>query len=297
MRRRPRFGLTLACVLTVGLAGSGFPAPPQGFIASFRWTGDDPSFGGLSAIELTADGLGFVALSDRGTFVQGRLQRTNGQISGVAAGPITELNGLRGETPGAGWTDAEGLALLPDGTAYVSFEGEARVMRYDRIGGTASPLPRPADFARLQSNAALESLAVGPDGTLFTLPERSGGYGRAFPVFRLRNGVWDHDLSVLRSNGYLPVAADIGPDGRFYLLERRFNGLGGFSSRLRRFSLTPTALTNETTLLRSWTGLHDNLEGLSVWRDTTGALRATMISDDNFNMLQVTELVEYRLPD
>ena len=42
---------------------------------------------------------------------------------------------------------------------------------------------------------------------------------------------------------------------------------------------------------------HDNLEGLAVWRDDSGAIRLTMISDDNFNLLQRTELVEYAVPE
>jgi hypothetical protein len=43
--------------------------------------------------------------------------------------------------------------------------------------------------------------------------------------------------------------------------------------------------------------MHDNLEGLSVWRDDQGVLHATMISDDNFIFVQQTQIVEYRLLD
>ena len=39
-------------------------------------------------------------------------------------------------------------------------------------------------------------------------------------------------------------------------------------------------------------GTFDNLEGLSVWTDETGALRLTMISDDNYNRFQETQIVE-----
>ena len=44
-------------------------------------------------------------------------------------------------------------------------------------------------------------------------------------------------------------------------------------------------------------GLHDNLEGLSVWRDPQGRLRATMVSDNNYLFIFRSEIVEYRLPD
>jgi len=40
-----------------------------------------------------------------------------------------------------------------------------------------------------------------------------------------------------------------------------------------------------------------NLQGMSIWRDATGQLIATMISGDNFLSLQRTEIVEISLPD
>jgi hypothetical protein len=89
----------------------------------------------------------------------------------------------------------------------------------------------------------------------------------------------------------------VGPDGRFYVLERDFRGLAGFASRLRRFDFGDNALTNEVTLIETPTGLHDNLEGLSIWRDENGRLTATMIADNNFSFLLPNQIVEYRLPD
>ena len=93
------------------------------------------------------------------------------------------------------------------------------------------------------------------------------------------------------------MAADFGPDGRFYLLERDFRPLGGFASRLRRFDIGEAGLGAEVTLIETPFALHDNLEGLSVWRDDRGRLRATMISDDNFIFVQQTQIVDYLLPD
>ena len=123
------------------------------------------------------------------------------------------------------------------------------------------------------------------------------GRAKPFPVYRFRNGVWDQPFILPRRGYFLAVAADIGPDGRFYLLERQFFGLLGFGSRVRRFTMSPDGLSKEETLLQTTPGQHDNLEGLSVWRDASGTLRLTMISDDNFLFLQRTEIVEYRVPD
>ena len=62
---------------------------------------------------------------------------------------------------------------------------------------------------------------------------------------------------------------------------------------MRALTLGPRrALTSETLLTtQSWR--HDNLEGLSVWRDAQNRIRLTMISDDNFRMIQRTQFVEY----
>ena len=298
MRRRPRFAIAAGLVLTAGLAGSASPIPPPGFLTATRWTLDDPLFGGFSAIELAGDGLTFTAITDRGGFTHARLTRNaETLITSIDADPVHLLKGKGSKPLGLGRTDSEGLAIAPDGTAYVSFEGVTRVLRYRRLDGPAENLPIPAAFRRMTINASLEALAIDADGTLYTLPERPSANNRPFPVYRFQAGVWDDSLSIRRAGSYLPVAADIGPDGRFYLLERQFRGLSGFGSRLRRFDLSPGGLTDERTLLESPVGLHDNLEGLSIWRDARNRLRATMISDDNFFFLQSTEIVEYLLPD
>jgi hypothetical protein len=94
---------------------------------------------------------------------------------------------------------------------------------------------------------------------------------------------------------FLVTGADVGPDGRLYVLERSFSILGGFASRVRRFAIGRDGLTDETLMLETPPGRHDNLEGISVWQDDDG-LRMTLISDDNQRFFQRTELVDYRLP-
>mgnify|MGYP002634128825 CR=1 FL=1 len=107
--------------------------------------------------------------------------------------------------------------------------------------------------------------------------------------------MWDQPFSIPRRGPFLVVGADIGPDGKFYLLERHLSGIFGFQTRIRRFALTGEALSDENVLLETPTGKHDNLEGIAVWRDAAGDIRITMISDDNFRSFQKTEFVEYRV--
>ena len=298
MRRRSVGALGAALLVLVGWQGSAVTQPPKGFLSQFEWPSDDPLFGGLSALELSEDGTKVTILSDRGTWSQGVILRNAaGLISGVRLNPLEPLRGKTDAPLTKGRTDSEGLAIAPDGTAYVSFEGVARVLRYAKMGGLAENLPSPPEFAQMQTNSALEALAIGPDGALYTIPERSGDVTRPFPIYRFKDGVWDHDLSLPRDGDFLPTGMDFGPDGKLYVLEREFNGLMGFATRLMRYELGESGLGAGALMFQSPTGFHDNLEGVAIWRDAAGHLRATMVADDNFLPFLSSGLVEYQLPD
>ncbi|MFQ1700495.1 esterase-like activity of phytase family protein [Loktanella agnita] len=261
-------------------------------IGAYTWKHDDPRFGGFSAITLSPNGTGFLALSDRGNLFGGVFQRQDGVITGVTSGAMVPLRGPDGAALGHPDNDSEGLAIAPDGTIYVSFEWDHGLRRFPGIDQPGTDLITAPAFATMQPNASLEALAIDADGTLYTLPERSGWMSTPFPVYRLRQGIWDQPFAIPRRGPFLIVGADIGPDDQLYLLERDFTGLG-FRTRVRRFAMDGTG---EETLLETRSRLHDNLEGISVWQDADG-LRLTMISDDNFKFFQRTEIVEYRLTD
>ncbi len=287
--------IILAAALLAGCGQAFAQSTARGVsqIGRFVWTDDGARFGGMSGIEVTDDGTRFIALSDRGSLWTGTISRTDGIITAMTPDLTTAVHtpdGKRARGPSA---DSEGLALAPDGTVYISFEGRARVAAYPDITGPAVPLPGHPDFAQMQPNSALEALAIGPDGALYTLSERSGRPLRPFPVYRYLNGIWTTPFTLSRDDTFLPVGADIGPDGLFYLLERDFTGLG-FRSRVRRFDLNGGGAE---TLLQTRAGVHDNLEGISVWQDGTGTIRMTLIADDNFKFFQTTEVVEYRVAD
>ena len=250
-----------------------------------------PGFAGLSAIDLTADGTGFVMLSDRNRIFHGTLTRQDGRITGVTIDRAhvigTEPGFFRDEIP-----DSEGVALAPDGRTFLSFEGTNRVAAYD---GIARALPDLPGWRDLDLNGGLEALAIDAQGALYTLPERSGHASRPFPVWRFAGGRWQQAGAVPRLGGYLPVGADFGPDGRLWLLERRLT-VTGFSSRVRVFDVDQGRIGGGTTVLETAPLTHGNLEGLAVWRDPTGAIRLTMVADDNFRDFQRSEIVEYVLP-
>jgi len=282
-----RFLIVLALICQGGCA-----AADAKFIGRYVWTMDDPAFGGISAIHVDQTGTAFQAISDSGFGITGQFIRTDGLISGINATPPAKMRNISGLLLQGKLADAEGIAVSEDGTLFVSFEGEPRVYSYPAMDDIPSALRSHPDFANMQSNSALEAIAIGPDGALYTMPERSGQATRPFPVYRFQNQTWDIPFSIPRRNAHLIVGADIGPDGRLYLLERDFTGIG-FRSRVRRFSL---AGTEEELLFSTNTGTHGNLEGISIWEDAEG-LRMTLITDDNYKFFQQTEIVEYRITD
>ena len=296
MRRRTPAAL-IAALLLAGPAGHAGPAGLPGFAGSVTLRDPDPDFGGFSGIEVAPDGAAFLALSDRGAVLRGRIDRdATGRITGITASPPERLTLPAGPLPPDFRFDTEGLALAPDGTFFVSCEFVTRVLRYARPDAAPAVLPIPRDFAAMGQNTALEGLAIGPDGTLYTLPEQSQRPDRSYPVYRFRDGRWDVPFRIAGDGNFLPVGADIGPDGRLYILERQFRGLGGFASRVRRLDPDQTGLARDTRILETPPGMFPNLEGIAVWRDGAGALRLTMISDDNFLAVLGTEIVEFRVP-
>lgn len=298
MLRRTVRALAFGVALVAALAGQAETVadPAAVFVGSFTWSMPDAEFGGFSGLELTADGTGFTALSDRGTLRIGRLERRDGVIVAASAGPALRLRDSKGQLLTGGNVDSEGLAIGADGSLYVSFEGNARVARHASPEAPAVLLTRPPAFRQMQKNSALEALAIDDRNRVYTLPERSGALDKPFPVYRWTGTAWDQPFSIPRRDDFLPVGADFGPDGAFYLLERDYTGIFGFRSRVRRFRIGPDGISGEETLLSTATGTHSNLEGLSVWRDGDGAIRLTMIADDNFLALFTTVFVEYRLP-
>lgn len=266
------------------------------FVGRYVWRSGALGFGGFSGLDIGIRGERFLALSDRGRVVEGRFQRDyGGPITGVQAGPVTALRAEDGTGLSPLWRDSEGLALRGNGSFFVSFEGEARVWNYPSDNAVPVPLPRPREFLGMQANSSLEALAIGPNGALYTLPERSGEWSRPFPVYRYANGAWSSPFTLPRRDKFLPVGADFGPDGRLYLLERHFEGVLGFATRVRSFVVAGDGIADERILLTTRLGRHDNLEGIAVWRDGFANIRVTMISDDNFRFPQVTEFVEYQM--
>ena len=260
------------------------------FVAALDWDHPDERHGGLSGIEVSGDGRRVVAITDRGTLVRARLRREDGVPVAIRRTRHDSLTTPEGKVLTGFAADSEGLAVGADDGVAISFEGYHRVWRFARNGTGLARLPLEPAISALRTNSGLEALAVDAEGRIHAIPERPEG--DAFPVWRWDGTAWSVSFTIPRRGPMKVVGADFGPDGRLYVLERRIALPIGFRSRVRRFEADGTG---EAVLLETPPGRHGNLEGLSVWRDAEGALRLTMVSDDNFIPLQRGEIVEYRL--
>jgi hypothetical protein len=263
------------------------------YLGSTEWGFDAAN--GVSGLEMSDDGLSFQAVSDRGWYILGALKRDGDAISIVTVTRIAPLLGHDGFPVTArrvgDWSDAEGLAILPDGTAYVSFERWAHVSRYADLRGKAELTRDHPTFYDFAENRQLEAVAVDPDGTVYAFPEQTGPGRSGFPVYRLTGNEWEITGEVTASDGFGIVGADYDDLGRLYLLERKlWLGLR-WQNRIRRFD-TPDGAGE--ILWTSALGEFDNLEGIALWRDDTG-LRITLVSDNNGDEDEPTSFVEFRL--
>ncbi|WP_300032842.1 esterase-like activity of phytase family protein [uncultured Roseobacter sp.] len=253
--------------------------------------------GGFSGIEVTADGSTWYLVTDRGHVATGTFTRQNGTLTGATIAAFQPLVDQYGNERDFPHTDAEGLALDDTGRLNVSFEHAHRVLRYNTWDAPAVWPSYTRSWRALPQNGGMEALAISADGTLFAIPEGvASGAWEALVYRRTHPHPWEQPFTLPLAEGFKPTGADFGPDGRLYLLERGLYPFG-FRSQIRSMAVTDTGFEDIRVILQTPLFTHGNLEGIAVWRDGTGQIRLTMVSDDNFLPVLRSEIVEYILTD
>lgn len=280
------------------------------FRGGLALTSKHEAFGGISGIHVEPDGSRFIAITDRGSWLRGRILYRDGKPSGIADAELAPILGPDGKPLAAtGWYDAESLAEH-GGMLYVGYERVHRIVRFnyarDGLRARGEPLPQPADFKTLVSNKSLECLAAPPKGSLhagelIAVSERSlddAGNIRAFVVGK-DGGVTR--FAVTRSGDFDISGCAIMPPGDLLLLERSFTPIRGVGLRIRRVPLTalkPGAVVDGTPLIEADLAYQiDNMEGIDVHRGARGETTITLVSDDNFSVIQRNLLLQFVLAE
>jgi len=266
-------------------------------------------FGGLSALRLDAKGERFIAVSDKGSWFTGRIVYRGREMIGlddVEAAPLLGPDGR--PITSRGWYDSESIAL--DGSlVYVGLERVNQILRFDfakgftRSSGEVVPLPPAA--RKLPNNKGLEALVFVPKGlplagTLIAISERGLDADGNLLGF-LVGGKTPGQFSVRRTENFDVSDAVLLPSGDLLLLERKFSWLGGIGIRIRRVALAsvaPGAVVDGPAIFNADLGNEiDNMEGIDAHVSPEGETVLTMVSDDNFSLLQRNLLLQFTLVD
>ena len=267
-----------------------------GLSLSGAWVlrGDHPNFGGFSGLLVSQGRL--YAVSDKGWWLGAALREENGalRLANARLAPMRDGEGDRYTKAGG---DAEGLTRLGPRLA-VSFERDHRVM-FLRDTGRLGRTIQPRSFEQFRSNKGLEALATLPDGRMIVLAE--GADNRGTPLFLIDPAGGVTEARLPRPGSHSVTGADIGPDGRLYLVLREYSLLFGVSIRVMRYHLgaggLPLPDSGETLAAFEAASGIDNMEGISLDRGPNGKTRLWLISDNNFRSTQRTLLLRFEVPD
>lgn len=278
------------------------------FRGGMELTSNYKRFGGISGLRVMADGEHFIAASDRAQWLRGRIVYRDGKPTGIADAEMAPMLGPDGKLlTNRGWYDTESVADDGAGTVYVGIERVNRIVRFDmgRNGLLAhgQPIALPPGIDKLPKNEGLECMAVIPKGmpnagTLIAISEKGldeAGNLKSFLIGGRSPGYF----SVVRRDNFDATDCVVAPNNELFLLERRFSWATGIAMRLRRIPLStivPGAVVDGKVMMTADMGFQiDNMEGLGVHRDQRGDIILTLMSDDNFSMLQRTILLQFAL--
>jgi hypothetical protein len=263
-----------------------------------------PAFGGVSALHVEPDGNHFIAATDRGSWVRGRIVYRDAKPAGISEAEIAPILGADGRPLAArGWYDVESLAER-DGILYIGIERAEQIVRFDYrrdgLRARGQPIDVPADFKTFTFNKSLECLAAPRQGALagalITVAEHSLDSAR-----NLRSFVLGTDrvtrFGVKRTDDFDVTDCTVLSQDELLLLERRASPARGLTIRIRRVPLADIkegAVVNGRSMFEADLAFQiDNMEGIGVHRNSAGETIVTLVSDDNFSVIQRNLLLQF----
>jgi len=278
------------------------------FEGGLTFAGDVPFFGGFSGLIVDADGRSGMAVSDEGYVLRFNLAGEEQQISGLASANyarLVEANNQALDT----WksnTDAEAMSMSADGRRVtIGFERSPRLLSYDLQNGLLrNPISLPLPYAvqRVPHNKGIEAIVelrktgAMPGERLVFLEQPLERVGQPQGWLLRSSGSVAFHVPDMGSYSITDAAQD--SRGRIYVLERRFTPILGAGVRIRRFQFDDLVAgfgAGEILLQAGWMQMVDNYEGLAL-HEAEGRIYLTLISDNNFNILQRNLLMRFSLP-
>ena len=321
-RLGPTRALIRTLIITAGLVHSGHAAaepisvdttplpldteaPDRRSVGSLVYRGGlvlssgERTFGGLSALGVSADGNRMVALTDKGRRFAARLvYGADGDLTGLTQTALDTLAGVDGAPLAAkSESDIESMSPGVEGEIIVAFERRHRLWRY--LPGVVRPEPirHPTEVTKLPANSGIEGLALLNDGSLFAVAEGSTNLPATLAWISGREN-WS-TMTYALEGGFRPTGAATLASGDVLVLERRFTLRTGVAGRIRQLSassIKPGADLQPKTVAEFRAPLAvDNFEGIAVRRTSDGRTLIYIVSDDNFNPLQRTLLMMFEL--
>jgi len=269
------------------------------------------AFGGVSGLHMEPDGEHFLAVTDNGSWLRGRIVYRDDRPVGIADAEMAPMLGADGKALAArGWYDVESIAKM-GGHVYVGIERAEQIVRFDmardgmQTRGEAMAVP--SDFKSFRHNKSLECLAAAPAGAphggkLIVITEETldaQGNMRSFVLGPEGASDKVERFSVKRSDDFDISDCTILPPGDLLLLERRYTPTTGVAMRIRRVPLSAIkegALVDGAALIEADLAYQiDNMEGIAVHKNARGETVLTLVSDDNFSVIQRNLLLQFVL--
>jgi hypothetical protein len=275
------------------------------FLGGLWLKSEDPDFGGISglAVREQAGEVRITAVTDQGDLLSARLQLSDGRLRGVDAASLERLNTPEG-TPitGKAAGDAESVARPSDGRLLVAFEQKHRVWSYSPdLTGPVQVFEIPTALAKAPRNGGLESMAAWPDGRVILIAEQQKTERGSFAAYLFKSGSWTTLEWTGSAPGFEPSDATVMPGGDLLILERYWSALAPLDLRSRVVRVKGDAITPGATLQGELVAEFrapltvENFEGIAAWSAADGTTRILLGSDNNFNDIQRTLLLEFAL--
>jgi hypothetical protein len=271
------------------------------FMGGLELRGDVPEFGGLSGAIIEPDGQNFIAMTDHAHWVSGRfLADAEGRLTGMENVRISAMQAPNGRRmKDTRFFDTEGMTRVGN-RIYVSVERIHQIVRFelrpDGPAGRGVVLPTPDSLRTLKSNQGIEALGVMPppsrfSGAVIAIAERAPPAAESADIPGwLIGGAQPGRFHVKRTDDFDVTDLGFLPGGDLILLERRFSPFWGPAFRLRRVPLQSIAvgavLDGETLIEANLAYQIDNMEALMIHRARDGRVIFTLMSDNNFSVLQ-----------